>query len=381
MQASIHRQAQFNATHNHRTHDIIAVVLADSFLHCDREESASFPVRALIMSLARVCARQLLLSLPLHSTAAAAASSAALLAPTAVRAVHHSYTLSHSCSSQLTRSLHTRSTPIQQEAAAASATPQTTPEEPLTYTLASDHPAATHDEPEKEMFAKPTPKTWHLFDASDQVVGRLAGRIATLLMGKHKPTWTRWKDEGDYVVVLNASKLRFTGKKWDQKLYRKHSGYAGGLKEIPASRWRHTHPDRILRHAVAGMIRKTKLKLPRLDRLKIYPGVIHPHVAQFGGRQFDVTEIVPQLKAQKVEELKQHSINDAKLSYARDVAVQGAKAKKPAILEQAALQQKKKKKVSKILVEDESIMPQNEEIKKAIVKDREARKGKPIVML
>lgn len=212
-------------------------------------------------------------------------------------------------------------------------------------------------------------RTWHLFDARDQVVGRMAGRIATLLMGKNKPSYTPWIDQGDAVVVLNAKYLKFTGNKWTQKLYRYHTGYPGGLKEIPAERWRTSHPDRILRHAVAGMIRKNKLKIPRLDRLKIYSGVVHPHQAQF---PFDMVANVPKLKAQRDEEIKEIKAKaQAEIDALNLAATGGKKAAAAPVAKKSAI----------VVPVDDNTMPENPEIRTAILKDREQRKGKPIVML
>lgn len=123
-------------------------------------------------------------------------------------------------------------------------------------------------------------KAWILFDAKDQVVGRLASNIARVLIGKHKPTFTRHVDTGDFVVVVNADKVAFTGKKWSDKMYYDHSGYVSGLKEKTAGQMLVLHPDEILRRAVWGMLNKTKLGRAQLTKLKIYAGTEHPHKAQ-----------------------------------------------------------------------------------------------------
>lgn len=123
-------------------------------------------------------------------------------------------------------------------------------------------------------------KSWFLFDAKEQVVGRLATQIANVLTGKHKATYSPHVDTGDFVVVVNADKVAFTGKKWDDKMYYDHSGYVGGLKEKTAKNMLELHPEEILRRAVWGMINKTKLGRAQLSKLKIYTGAEHPHKAQ-----------------------------------------------------------------------------------------------------
>lgn len=121
---------------------------------------------------------------------------------------------------------------------------------------------------------------WWLVDASDQVVGRLATRLAMILMGKHKPTYTPHVDTGDYVIVTNAEKVVFTGKKWADKVYRYHTHYIGGLVEIPAERMKQDHPEDILRLAVRRMLPKSRLGRQMLKKLKIYAGTEHAHGAQ-----------------------------------------------------------------------------------------------------
>jgi large subunit ribosomal protein L13 len=123
-------------------------------------------------------------------------------------------------------------------------------------------------------------RDWYLVDAADQTLGRLATQIAVLLRGKHKPTFSPNLDGGDFVVVVNAEKVRLTGRKPDQKMYYRHSGYPGGFKAIPYRRMMARHPDRILRFAVKGMLPKTRLGRRQLLKLKIYPGPAHPHAAQ-----------------------------------------------------------------------------------------------------
>jgi large subunit ribosomal protein L13 len=123
-------------------------------------------------------------------------------------------------------------------------------------------------------------RDWYVVDASGQTLGRLATQIATLLRGKHKPTFSPNLDGGDFVVVVNADKVRVTGRKEDQKMYYRHSGYPGGFRAIPYRRMMATHPDRILRFAVKGMLPKTRLGRQQITKLKIYAGPSHPHAAQ-----------------------------------------------------------------------------------------------------
>ena len=121
---------------------------------------------------------------------------------------------------------------------------------------------------------------WLHVDAADKVLGRLAVKIATILMGKHKPTYTPHLDTGDFVVVINAEKIVLTGKKWTQKKYKHYSGYPGGLKEVPAEEVLKRKPTQLLRLAVRRMLPKTKLGRKMLTKFKIYAGGEHPHQAQ-----------------------------------------------------------------------------------------------------
>ena len=123
-------------------------------------------------------------------------------------------------------------------------------------------------------------RAWHVIDANDAVLGRVASRAAMLLMGKHKPTYAPSIDTGDHVVIINAAKVRLTGAKESQKLYRRHTGYPGGLIETGARRMRETRPERMLELAVAGMLPKTKLGKQMYRKLKVYAGEHHPHQAQ-----------------------------------------------------------------------------------------------------
>ena len=123
-------------------------------------------------------------------------------------------------------------------------------------------------------------RDWLLYDAKDAVLGRLAVAVAHRLRGKHKPAYAPYLDVGDFIVIINAEKIRVTGKKETDKLYRRHSGYPGGLREIPLSKVRAAHPDRILKSAVRGMLPKGPLGRRMLLKLKIYAGEGHPHEAQ-----------------------------------------------------------------------------------------------------
>jgi large subunit ribosomal protein L13 len=121
---------------------------------------------------------------------------------------------------------------------------------------------------------------WYLIDATDQVLGRLATKVATLLTGKHKPEYAPFLITGDHVVIINASKVRLTGRKLDQKVYRRHTGYPGGLREVPARRMFETTPERVIEEAVTGMLPKNKLRKRMTKRLRVYAGNEHPHAAQ-----------------------------------------------------------------------------------------------------
>jgi len=121
---------------------------------------------------------------------------------------------------------------------------------------------------------------WHVIDANGQVLGRVATIAARLLQGKHKSTYTPFLDMGDFVVVVNAAKVKLTGRKEDQKIYRQHSGYEGGLREERARLVRQRHPERLVEDAVHGMLPKTKLGEAMYRKLKVYAGADHPHAAQ-----------------------------------------------------------------------------------------------------
>lgn len=126
----------------------------------------------------------------------------------------------------------------------------------------------------------PNAPKWYIVDAKDQVVGRLASVIAEVITGKHKPTYTRHADTGDFVVVINADQVVFTRNKWNDKLYRDYSGYVGGLKTKTAKEMLQRHPEEILRRAVWGMTNKSSLARHQVKKLKIYAGAEHPHAAQ-----------------------------------------------------------------------------------------------------
>jgi large subunit ribosomal protein L13 len=123
-------------------------------------------------------------------------------------------------------------------------------------------------------------RQWHLIDAEDAVLGRLASKAAMILMGKHKPNYTPFLDTGDHVVVVNAEKVKLTGRKDEQKLYRRHSGYPGGLTETKARIVRIQRPIRMVEEAISGMLPKNKLGKQMYRKLQVYAGPKHPHEAQ-----------------------------------------------------------------------------------------------------
>jgi len=121
---------------------------------------------------------------------------------------------------------------------------------------------------------------WYVVDAEGRTLGRVASRIAAILRGKHKPIFTPWLDCGDFVVVVNAEKLKVTGNRLDSKVYYRHSGYIGGLKSITLRDQLQRHPERVLAAAVKGMLPKNRLGRKMFKKLKIYAGGAHPHAAQ-----------------------------------------------------------------------------------------------------
>ncbi len=133
-------------------------------------------------------------------------------------------------------------------------------------------------------------REWWVIDAAGKTLGRLSSEVARLLRGKHKPIYAPWLDTGDYVVVINAEKVRVTGKKAKQKRYYRHSGYPGGIKSITFADLIKTHPTRVIEHAVKGMLPKGPLGRAMLKKLKVYAGPTHPHQSQIK-RQGKIKEV------------------------------------------------------------------------------------------
>jgi large subunit ribosomal protein L13 len=123
-------------------------------------------------------------------------------------------------------------------------------------------------------------QAWYVIDATDLVVGRLAAAVATILRGKHKPVFTPHQDTGDYVIIVNADKVKFTGRKLEQKSYQSYSHYPGGQKIVPASEMLDKHPERVLISAIKRMVPRSRLGRQQMEKLKIYKGPQHPHQAQ-----------------------------------------------------------------------------------------------------
>jgi len=128
--------------------------------------------------------------------------------------------------------------------------------------------------------SKEVNRKWYVIDANGCVLGRLASFVALRLRGKHKPIYTPHVDTGDHIIVINADKVTLTGRKWDKKVYYRHSGYMGGLKEITAIQLLQKHAERLVRYAVRGMLPKNRLGRKMLKKLKVYAGPDHPHMAQ-----------------------------------------------------------------------------------------------------
>ena len=128
-------------------------------------------------------------------------------------------------------------------------------------------------------------KAWHVVDADGQTLGRLSTEVARLLMGKHKPTYTSHLDMGDFVIVVNADKIRVTGKKLDDKIYYRHTGYVGGLKEMTLGDMLRRKPRQVIEKSVKGMLPRNKLARHQLGHLKVYAGPDHPHEAQVRGAE------------------------------------------------------------------------------------------------
>jgi large subunit ribosomal protein L13 len=132
-------------------------------------------------------------------------------------------------------------------------------------------------------------RKWYVVDAQDAVLGRLATRVATILRGKHRPIYTPHVDTGEYVIVINAEKVKLTGRKMEQKIYHRHTGYPGGVRSITADKLlQSAHADRVVQSAVRGMLPKNTLGRQMYSKLKVYAGPDHPHAAQ----QPEVLEIV-----------------------------------------------------------------------------------------
>ena len=128
-------------------------------------------------------------------------------------------------------------------------------------------------------------RNWHLVDAEGKILGRLATDIVKILMGKHKPEYSRHMDSGDYVVLVNADKIEVSGKKEEQKIYVRHSGYPGGYKEIKYKKWLTEAPEKIIEHAVSGMLPDNRLKDKRMGRLKIFAGKEHKYTDKFKNKE------------------------------------------------------------------------------------------------
>ncbi len=124
-------------------------------------------------------------------------------------------------------------------------------------------------------------RNWHMIDAENEVLGRMSTKLATLLMGKHKPTYSDHMDMGDYVVVINAEKVKVTGKKRKQKIYQKHSGYPGGFKEVSFEKMITEHPERVIELAVSRMLPGNRLRDKRMRRLKVFAGASHTYKNKF----------------------------------------------------------------------------------------------------
>jgi len=123
-------------------------------------------------------------------------------------------------------------------------------------------------------------REWHVIDASDKILGRMATQVAKLLMGKHRSIFARHLDTGDFVVIINADKVRVTGNKLKQKVYYRHSGYPGGLKSVTLERMMQTKPAWVIEHAVRGMLPRNSLGDKMIKKLKVYTSDTHPHLGQ-----------------------------------------------------------------------------------------------------
>ena len=123
-------------------------------------------------------------------------------------------------------------------------------------------------------------RRWYVIDAEGKVLGRLATEVANILRGKNKPIYTPHVDTGDYVIVINAEKVKLTGSKWDDKIHAYHTGYPGGRREVAYKEIREKHPERVIEYAVKGMLPKSRLGRSMFTKLKVYAGSEHPHAAQ-----------------------------------------------------------------------------------------------------
>lgn len=144
-------------------------------------------------------------------------------------------------------------------------------------------------------------REWHVVDVTDKVLGRVATQVAGLLMGKHKAMFNRHLDVGDYVVVLNAEKIRVTGDKARQKLYYRHSGYPGGFKATTLETMLETHPARVIEHAVKGMLPHNRLEARMMKRLRVFVGETHPYGGQLTKAPAKVVEAAETEAAEKAE--------------------------------------------------------------------------------
>ena len=144
-------------------------------------------------------------------------------------------------------------------------------------------------------------REWHVIDASNQILGKVSTQIASLLMGKHKAVFNRNLDVGDYVVVINAEKIRVTGDKLKQKEYHTHSGYPGGFKTTTLENVLATHPERAIEHAVKGMLPKNRLEDRMMTRLKVIVGETHPYGGQLKKVAVKKTEVTEAAKTETVE--------------------------------------------------------------------------------
>jgi large subunit ribosomal protein L13 len=142
-------------------------------------------------------------------------------------------------------------------------------------------------------------RAWRLVDAEGQALGRLASQLAGFLRGKHRPTFAEHLDVGDYVIVVNAARVRLTGNKARDRLYYRHSNYPGGLKSVSLGEMLERHPDRVIKHAVRGMLPHNALGRKMLRKLKVYAGPDHPHAAQLRASQKQESEVEVEVEVEK----------------------------------------------------------------------------------